>query len=236
MSKLSVTLFVPVLNEIDGLKVIMPKIDHTLFDQILIADGGSKDGSLEWARSQGYDTILQKKKGLRHAYIEGFPHIKGEWVITFSPDGNCLPEDLPRLIDKVSKGHDMVIASRYFGNKRSGDDDVVTRFGNWMFTTLINSFFTAKYTDVMTIFRIYRKQMFYDLDIHLEDSHNTEKLFFTVVGVEPLISIRAAKRKLNCSDIYSFEPARIAGVRKLQIIRWGSAHLLQVFKEIFVWK
>ena len=37
----SVTLLVPTLNEIDGMRVIMPKIDRTLFEQILVLDGGS---------------------------------------------------------------------------------------------------------------------------------------------------------------------------------------------------
>ncbi len=156
----------------------------------------------------------------------------------FSPDGNCVPEDITQIVDalKNNPGTDMVIGSRYLGGKKSEDDDVVTSFGNWMFTTLINVCFNGKYTDVMNIFRVYRTKSFYDLDIHKEESHNTEKLFFTVVGVEPLISLRAAKRQFKVVDVYCQEPKRIYGVRKLQIIRWGCSHLLQVIKEIFVWR
>jgi glycosyltransferase involved in cell wall biosynthesis len=235
---MTVTLFVPVLNELEGLKVIMPRIPKGVFDQILLVDGGSKDGTIEWARENGYELITQNKKGLRHAYTEGFPHIKSEWVMTFSPDGNCLPEDISKIISawKANPGCDMVIGSRYLGGKKSEDDDVITSFGNWMFTTLINLAFGGHYTDVMNIFRMYRTKMFYDLDIHKDESHNTEKLFYTVVGVEPLISMRAAKRKLKNVDVYCEEPPRLHGVRKLQIFRWGGSHILQVFKEIFWWR
>ena len=33
-------------NEIDGLKLIFPKVDLTLFDDVLIVDGGSTDGTV----------------------------------------------------------------------------------------------------------------------------------------------------------------------------------------------
>lgn len=234
---LNVTLFVPVLNERACMEKIMPRIPHGLFAQILVVDGGSKDGSAEWAKAQGYDVVYQKPKGLHYAYSEGFPHIKSEWVITFSPDGNCVPEDLERLVQKASEGSwDMVIGSRYAKGAKSEDDDIITGFGNWMFTTLINVCFGGRYTDVMNILRIYRKQTYYDLDIHLDASHNTEKLFFTVVGVEPLISMRAAKRKLRIADIPCNEPKRLHGKRKLQIVRWGLAHLLQIGKELVSWR
>ena len=42
---MSVTLFMPVLNEIDGLRALLPRIDRGWFDQILMVDGGSRDGS-----------------------------------------------------------------------------------------------------------------------------------------------------------------------------------------------
>jgi hypothetical protein len=51
----------------------------------------------------------------------------------------------------------MVIASRYTGNAKSYDDTLITAFGNWMFVKLVNLLHGGKYTDVMNIFRIYKK-------------------------------------------------------------------------------
>ena len=48
------TLLVLTLNEIDGMKVIMPRIKNIWVDQIIIVDGGSTDGTQEWARKNGY--------------------------------------------------------------------------------------------------------------------------------------------------------------------------------------
>ena len=57
------TLLIPTLNEIDGMKVIMPQIERDWVDQILILDGGSKDGTIEYARDNGYEVYVQQKPG-----------------------------------------------------------------------------------------------------------------------------------------------------------------------------
>lgn len=230
------TLFVPVLNELGGLKEIMPRVPRHLFEQILVVDGQSKDGSAEWAREQGFEVHVQARKGLRHAYIEGWPLIRGDYVVTFSPDGNCRPEDLPALLDKLAQGYDLVIGSRYLGGTRSEDDDVVTAFGNWMFVKLVNGLFRSKYTDVMNILRGYRKDLFYELDLDRDSSYWVEKCFLTVVGIEPLLSVRAAKKRVRIGETSAFEPKRIYGSRKLQVIRWGGANFAQVLLELVQWE
>jgi glycosyltransferase involved in cell wall biosynthesis len=231
---MNVTLFVPVLNEIEGLRAIMPAIDASLFSQVLVVDGNSTDGSAEWARSQGYDVHVQTRRGIRHAYIEAWPMITGDYVVTFSPDGNCKPEDIPAIIAKLEEGHDMVIASRYLGSASSEDDSLLTRFGNWMFTFLINRLHGGHYTDAMTIFRGYRTSLFRELGLDLEEPYQPEQLFNTVIGIEPVLSIRAARRNCKVSEVPSDEPKRVHGERKLQIFRWGASYLAQVFRELLV--
>ena len=51
---MKITLFIPTLNEISGVKEIMPRIKNEWVDQIIIVDGGSTDGTQEWARKNGY--------------------------------------------------------------------------------------------------------------------------------------------------------------------------------------
>lgn len=233
---MKVTLLIPTLNEIDGMKVIMPRIKREWYDQLIILDGGSKDGTIEYARSQGYFVYVQKKNGFRNAYNEILPFIEGDLLITFSPDGNSIPELIPALADKIKEGHDMVIVSRYLGKSRSTDDDLVTAFGNWLFTKAINLLHQGHYTDSLVIFRAYKTKLIRELELDKDEAYLTaERLFHTIVSWEPLLSIRAAKRRLKIAEIPGDEPPRIGGERKLQVIRWGGAYFFQVLREIFFW-
>ena len=72
-----VTLLIPTLNEIDGMKVIMPQINRDWVHQILILDGGSTDGTIEWARENGYEVYVQKEAGIRQGYMEVLPSNRG---------------------------------------------------------------------------------------------------------------------------------------------------------------
>lgn len=231
------TLIVCTLNEIDGMRAIMPQIKKEWCEQIIVLDGGSTDGTIEYARANGYFVYIQKKKGLRHAYMEVLPYIEGDVVMTFSPDGNSVPGLIPELINKMKEGYDMVIASRYLADAKSEDDDAITAFGNRLFTKTVNVLFKAHYTDAMVILRAYKKQMIYDLDLHKDESFNwPERLFHTRVSWEPLLSVRAAKRKLRVTEIPGPEPPRIGGERKLQICRWGAAYYFQFIREVFIWR
>lgn len=212
------TLFVPTLNEIEGMKIIMPLLRKRWVDEILVLDGGSTDGTIEYARSHGYQVIMQKSKGITNAYREGLKVAKGDYIVTFSPDGNSLPEVIPELVKKIKEGYDMVIASRYARGAKSEDDDPVTAFGNWMFTKIINICFGGHYTDTLVMLRAFRKDI--AQNIHIS---------FPRAGMEPALSIRCAKQKLKVTEIPGSEPKRIGGKRKMSPILNG----LDIFRLIF---
>ena len=228
------TLLLLTLNEINGIQAIYHKIDKNLFSKIVILDGGSTDGTIEWAKKNNVEVYIQKKKGFRHAYFEYFDQITTSHVITFSPDGNSVPELLGDLISELDKNYEMVIVSRYKDDAKSYDDDLITSFGNWLFRFLINLFYFSNITDPMVIYRGFKKSLINDLNLLDEKSYSLpEKIFNTQISWEPLMSIRAMKNKINYSEIPGDEPERIGGERKLKVLKWGSAYMFQVFFERF---
>lgn len=230
-------LVIPTLNEIDGVKKIMPQVKKEWLDEIIFVDGNSTDGTIEYIKEHGYTLVLEKVPGVRQALVEAIDNADVDVIITFSPDGNCIPELIPQLIEKMKEGYDMVIASRYMKPAKSEDDSLITAFGNWMFTTLVNVLYKGGYTDVMNNFRAYKKSLVKDLDLDKDITYSTpERLFKTRIGWEPILSVRAAKRKLKITSIPGDEPARVGGERKLKIFKWGAAYLFQVIREVFFWR
>ena len=231
------TLCVFTWNEIESIQVVMPKVDRSLFEQILIVDANSTDGTIEWCRAQGYEVFLQTSNGIREAYQEALPHIRGDYMIAFSPDGNSLPEKLPELIAKLKEGYDMVIVSRYLDGAKSADDDWITGFGNWMFTRVVNLLHGGHYTDVMVMYRGFRPHLMRELRLDKWDDPVIKwpaRIFSATMGIEPLMSCRAARAGCRVGEIPGDEPARIGGARKLKIIRWGTAILVQFIMEVFM--
>ncbi|MBP3955203.1 glycosyltransferase family 2 protein [Gemmata sp. G18] len=233
----TVTLVVPTLNEIDGMRAIMPLIRPEWVDQIIILDGGSTDGTVEWARANGYEVHVQSEPGIRQAYMEVLPKVRGDVIVTFSPDGNSIPDLLVDLVTKIDEGYDMVIVSRYKPPAKSTDDDWVTAFGNWLFTRTVNLLHGGRYTDAMVIYRAYRTRLVRELELDQDRWYQTpERLFGCRISWEPLLSVRAARRRLKVAEIAGDEPPRIGGERKLRVIRWGASYYFQFLRDFFLWR
>jgi hypothetical protein len=137
----------------------------------------------------------------------------------------------------MRQGHDMVIASRYKDDATGEDDDIVTAFGNWLFTKTINLLFGGSYTDVMVIFRAYKKDMIARLELDQDANFNfLEKIFFCgyrETSWEPLLSVLACKYGYDIAEIPASEPPRIGGERKLRVFNWGGVYYSQFWREFF---
>jgi glycosyltransferase involved in cell wall biosynthesis len=213
-------LVMPVLNELEGLKVILPRIKKDWLDEIVIVDGGSQDGSIEYAQSLGFNVTPQKEKGLIAGIREGIQVTKSDVIIGFTPDNNMIPEKIPELIKKMEEGYDMVIVSRYLAGAKSYDDTIVSGFGNWLFTMLVNLFFRTNYTDVLGFFRAYRKDLLKELNINE-----------IPLSIDTLLCIRCKKYKKRVAEIPGDEPPRIGGKSSRSIVGNGIIELKTILSE-----
>lgn len=232
-----VTLIMPTLNEIEGLKQILPEIDRSLFNEIIVVDGRSTDGTIEYCKDQSLTVLIQPNRGIPDAESHAFKHSSGDAIIIFTPDGNSLPHLLPVLCEKIYEGYDMVIASRYCGGAQSEDDDFLTAIGNRLFTFIVNILFKARYTDTLVGLRAYRREAIEKMNLaNIADENRLRARYFYMNSWELGSSIRAARLKLNVLEIPGDEPMRIGGKRKLSIIKNGFAALVQILSDFFFYR
>tara|TARA_Y100000817_G_C16813962_1_gene525544 strand:+ start:283 stop:954 length:672 start_codon:yes stop_codon:yes gene_type:complete len=222
---MSVIVFVLTLDEIDGVSEIMPQINKEWADRIIFVDGGSTDGTIEKAQELGFEVIHQKNKGEGNACRVGTDATKSDFVMFFSPDGNDVPGDIPKLIDKTKNGYDVVHISRFGKNSISDDANWLDRFGNNMFTFLVNSFFGGNYTDALNGFRIIKRSLW--------DKIKTDAQY---LNIEQQTCIRLAKLKIPIFEIEGREPKRIGGERKMRPLTTGAQLSYQIIKEFIYWK
>src|SRR3989338_1132185 len=163
---------------------------------------------------------MNEVEGLRAVFPRLPRALLDDVIIEFPPDGSSMPESIGKLLAKIDEGYDLVIGSRYRDGAKSYDDDIVTRFGNWLFTTMINVLFGARYTDTLVGFRAYRRA-----------AH--DKLGLTTKGLSWTAqqSIQFAKARMKKTEVGVDEPARIGGVRKMHPIRTGIEILRVILAE-----
>jgi glycosyltransferase involved in cell wall biosynthesis len=221
------TLVVLTLNEIDGVTDVFPKLPMHCLDEVLVVDGGSTDGTLEFFEARGVRVIRQERRGRGEAFRLAARHARSDFLVFFSPDGNEDPDDIPRLIEGLAAGYDMVIASRFMRGARSEDDDkflfASRRWGNLMFTWLVNALCRAHthITDTINGYRAITRSAFTRLAPDAEG-----------YAIEFQMSIRALQLGMRVLEIPTQESPRIGrGVSKLNAIPVGLKFLALLVRE-----
>jgi len=222
---MTTALIITTLNEVVGVKKIVPKIKKEWLDEIIFVDGGSTDGTIEEARRMGFKVIIQKQKGHGAAVLEGVNAIKSDNFILFGPDGNDEPEKIPELIEKIKEGYDQVLVTRFGKGSVNLDAGIIDTFGNKMFTFLANVFFGGYWTDTLNESRIISKKAFQELNFDAMDLSSTQQM-----------SIRGLKRRQKICEILGNEGERIGGVRKMKPLPVGASLSLRIIKEFIHWK
>ena len=230
------SLLILTYNEIVSSKVIIPRIDKSLFHEIIVVDGGSNDGTIDYMKKENFKVIVQepgnyswyniakRQMNIAKGVSIGTTEASGDYVILFTPDGNMLPEKLPELIAECKKGYSYVCVSRYKDDAKSSDDSLITAFGNFFFTKLVNILFSANFTDVLGGYKSVKRSLWnYICD--------NDKILITF-GTQ--LAITCAKNNLKYSEIPGDEPKRIGGKSSMSVIINGTIELYTILKAYFV--
>jgi glycosyltransferase involved in cell wall biosynthesis len=219
------TLVVLTLNEIDGVGHVFPKLPQGV-DEVLVVDGGSTDGTVEFFEARGVRVVKQERRGRGEAFRLAARHARHDLLVFFSPDGNEDPADIPRLVEGLDRGYDMVIASRFMAGARSEDDEkflfASRRWGNVMFTWLVNALFRGpRITDTINGYRAVTRAAFQRLDPDADG-----------YAIEFQMSMRALRQGLRVLEIPTQEGPRVGrGVSKLNAVPVGFKFLALLLRE-----
>src|SRR5205823_1761800 len=114
---------IPVRNEAPALKELHRELTQTLAAwgrpyELIVVDDGSTDESFDLlARLQATDPRLRvirfrRNFGQTAAFAAGFDNARGRVIITIDGDLQNDPRDIPRLVEKLEQGFDIVCGWR----------------------------------------------------------------------------------------------------------------------------
>ena len=115
-----VSVVMPCLNEEQTLGICIEKIKRTFADndidgEIIVADNGSTDRSREIAEKLGARVVPVAQKGYGSALMGGFQAARGTYVLMGDADDSYDFSHLPRFLEKLEQGYDLVMGNRFQG-------------------------------------------------------------------------------------------------------------------------
>ena len=167
----SISIIVPVLNEEGSLDKFYNETTKSLNEysnwEIIFIDDGSDDESYNIMRKLADEdnrvSIIQffKNFGKADALSEGFKQANGDVVITIDADLQDDPAEIPRLVEKIKEGWDVVS-----GWKKDRKDPISKRLPSKLFNMVTRFLTGIKIHDFNCGLKAYRRKVVKSIDIY----------------------------------------------------------------------
>jgi glycosyltransferase involved in cell wall biosynthesis len=168
---LELTVVLPCLNERETVGVCVQKAVAALqkagiHGEVIVADNGSTDGSVELAESEGARVVHVDHRGYGNALRGGIQEARGTYVLMADSDDSYDFTHIPRFIEQLRNGSDLVMGNRFLGGIRDGAMPPLHRYlGNPVLTAIGRLFFRSPSRDFHCGIRAFRKDSYERMDI-----------------------------------------------------------------------
>ncbi len=158
-----ITVLMPCLNEAETIEVCVRKAQAAIQDlgrsgEVLIADNGSTDGSQEMATREGARVIPVAIRGYGAALIAGIEAAEGEYILMADADDSYNFGHLPRFVEALDSGKDLVMGNRFQGGIANGAMPPLHRYlGNPVLSYIGRLFFKVPIGDFHCGIRAFRR-------------------------------------------------------------------------------
>jgi glycosyltransferase involved in cell wall biosynthesis len=163
----------PCLDEADTLATCLTKARRALDEagidgEIIVADNGSTDGSVEIARAHGARVVHVAERGYGSALMGGIAAARGRFVLMGDADDSYDFLELPRFVARLREGFDLVQGCRLEaggGTVLPGAMPFLHRWGgNPFFSALARAWFRSEVHDVYCGMRGFRRDFYESLN------------------------------------------------------------------------
>jgi hypothetical protein len=207
-----VIVVIPVLNEREALPLVVADIPPNAVDEVVVVDNGSTDGTDAVARTLPVRLVREPRRGYGSACLAGIAALSSDppgIVVFLDGDHSDDPRELPRLLDALAGGAELVIGSRTLGHADPGALLPQARFGNALACALIRLLYGRRATDLGP-FRAIRWEALERLGIRDRDFGWTAEM-----------QVKAYRAGLAVAEVPVSYRRRV-GVSKITGTVWGS--------------
>lgn len=216
-----VSVVIPCLNEANSLGLCVGKAFAALermgiHAEVIVADNGSTDGSVEIAEKHGARVVRVEALGYGNALRGGIEAASGDFIIIGDADDSYDFAEIPKFVNKWREGNELVMGNRLRGDIKSGAMPWHHRYiGTPAMSAVLNLFFHAGIGDVNCGMRGFSKDLYRRLDLRTTGMEFASEL-----------AIKSAKVDARIAEIpITFWPDKRGRPPHLRSFRDGWRHL-----------
>lgn len=219
---LTLSVVIPTLNEAENIEHVLRQLRR--FDDIVLVDGMSTDGTIECARRVRPDVrvIQRAPRGKGDALRAGFAAATGDVIVIMDADGSMDAGEVEVFTAMIAVGFDLVKGSRMACGGGSHDLTTIRMVGNAALCKLANTLFHTHWTDLCYGYLAFRRDCL-------------DRMALTADGfeIESQILGHAAVAGMRIAEVPSVEMPRLAGVSHLNARRDGTRILMAMLAARF---
>ncbi len=168
---IEVSVVIPCLNEANSLGFCIEKARKSfetsgIRGEVVVADNGSTDGSLEVAEQCGARVIRVSARGYGNALRAGIAAARGRFIIMGDGDDSYDFSAVPQFVAKWREGYDVVMGNRFRGGIEPGAMPWSHKYiGNPGLTAVMNLFFKTGIGDCLCGLRGFTREIHDRIDV-----------------------------------------------------------------------
>jgi glycosyltransferase involved in cell wall biosynthesis len=223
-----VSVVIPCLNEEQNIDRCVRAAQDALTTtrlggEVIVVDNGSDDRSAALAAAAGATVLHEPRRGYGSAYLAGLAAARGDYVVMADADLTYDFADIPRFVEKLAAGADLVIGDR-MDNIDPGAMPWLHRYiGNPLLTGILNLFFRTGVRDAHCGMRALRREAIPRLGLRTTGMEFASEMV-----------VRAAREHLVIDELpIKYHPR--GGESKLSSFRDGWRHLRYLLVHSPVW-
>jgi glycosyltransferase involved in cell wall biosynthesis len=169
---MKISIIVPAHNEEGNIAYVAEKIEEMrkrsgLDIETILVDDHSIDNTGKVADKLSRDNTWIKvihrktgKKGFGAALIDGTNLSRGDVVVWLMGDRSDNPDDVPRMIEKLNQGYDIVYGTRFMSGSTIRGYPKVKLISNRIFNNFLRLIFLMPERDITNAFKAFRREVF----------------------------------------------------------------------------
>jgi len=164
--RIELSVVMPCLNEAETLASCIRKAQEGIrcagiAGEVIVADNGSTDGSVEIAQRLGARVVRVAARGYGNALMGGIAAASGSYVVMGDADDSYDLAHIPRFLEPLRRGADLVMGNRFLGGIQKGAMPPLHQYlGNPALTWIGRLFFHSPVGDVYCGLRGFRKEAY----------------------------------------------------------------------------